>query len=1374
MLGLDGLGVEDNHELNILVLKRLNMRSVIFIFALSLIFSLFVNLAFAETKNDSIYFPPQLRDWLEWVEQRQPEYACPFVSENKKQCVWYTKLVLDVSETSGRFLLDVWLDKPSEVILPGGGNAGVVEASLMKKSSLNLYQENSKPVVFLPKWENQIEGSFKWNRMPDYIEIPQGVALVELKINGSKIDLLRKSAEDRIWLKQTKAEEKENIEDKVNVQISRKLVDAVPLLLETILHLEISGRSREIFLGKVLPLGFEPYAVSSQLGYSFSDKHELSIQAFAGSYEIQIKSAALNNVKNIQLPSRVNFDLVDFNKKEFWAFQADTILRTVAISGAKAVDASRTWVPSDWQSLPIYVLEDNAQITINETRRGEKENKLNDLNLDRSLYLDLDSIDWSVRDVINGELYNSWRLNANDILQLQSIQINGQKQVITRDPATNLQGLEIRSRKVSLDVAARVSSSFVFPAVIPASGWAHDLNSARLTINLPPGWNLLHVTGAEHSTNTWTSSWTLLDFFVVLLCAVAMFKLFSPVWGVVTITALVLSHDQNLAPFYVWFHLLAAVALLRVLPAGKLEKIVRTYFYCTIVFVSLLLAYYCIDEITTALFPQTGSIHQPSFYSPNSARAPQWKIGKTLPMKSKEAESLSIPSDEYNNALVAESSALGADVQTGVELDESDSNAQTQIGLETPNWSWKSWSFRWDSPVEKERMLSLYLLSPKMSLVVSLIRIIALLSLILPFVRSIKLPKANAVSVLLLCCACFSTSLSYAQTFPPKDLLDEVAKRLEQNRCRGVCTTALSSKLLIHGDDVVFETKVSSRETGVYRIPGTLDVMQIKSIELDSSPAAALSLQDKGSIAVRLTEGIHTLRVIASFGGKVSFDLVFFDSPGYLEVDADDWTIEGLNPFGMLQGNLRLNKKVEQSEAKAAKDRVANISLPVIAIIKRKLMLGVKWQLETTLSLLGNPNSAITLKVPLLDGESVFSPTVKQEGKFAIVSLPYGQTLISWNSAFLERNNFSLTAVESKEFVEHWTLACAQMWQCKISGLNPIRTTLSDKQNYEWRPWGGEKIDVSVIKPLAVEGILSSINNVKVSHYPGEQILRTEINFQTKSSINGQHTIILPLGAIIEYFKVNGEDSPIDYVDSKLQAPIHVGQTDIALAFKLSESISMYQRFPEVKLGLPASNIETSIHYPKNRWLLLCGGDAWGPVVLFWVYLVFILIFAYLLSYIPNSPLSFLQWGLLSLGLLRLPIYLAIIPVFTFFAFAYRKQVTLESRQAFNLGQIILTILTYYSLRLFYSAIYLGLIIAPNMNIKGNHSIDSMLNWYVDFAFENLTSPWLISVPTYVYHIIMMFWSLWLALSLVSWAPWAWQCFSKNGFWKSKNRLIDV
>jgi membrane protein YdbS with pleckstrin-like domain len=49
-----------------------------------------------------------------------------------------------------------------------------------------------------------------------------------------------------------------------------------------------------------------------------------------------------------------------------------------------------------------------------------------------------------------------------------------------------------------------------------------------------------------------------------------------------------------------------------------------------------------------------------------------------------------------------------------------------------------------------------------------------------------------------------------------------------------------------------------------------------------------------------------------------------------------------------------------------------------------------------------------------------------------------------------------------------------------------------------------------------------------------------------------------------------------------------------------------------------------------------------------------------------------------------------------------------------------------------------------------------------------MPQPWVLSLPLFVFRILMLLWALWLAYSLLKWLRWCWQCFTEGGIWKKK------
>ena len=82
-------------------------------------------------------------------------------------------------------------------------------------------------------------------------------------------------------------------------------------------------------------------------------------------------------------------------------------------------------------------------------------------------------------------------------------------------------------------------------------------------------------------------------------------------------------------------------------------------------------------------------------------------------------------------------------------------------------------------------------------------------------------------------------------------------------------------------------------------------------------------------------------------------------------------------------------------------------------------------------------------------------------------------------------------------------------------------------------------------------------------------------------------------------------------------------------------------------------------------------------------------------------------------------------------------------------------------------SIHQGLLGYPDMQIAGNNSSSYYLNWYQDRVTDALPQPWIFSVSIIWYRVLMLAWALWLAMAVIRWSKWAWQCYSTEGLWKS-------
>ena len=195
-----------------------------------------------------------------------------------------------------------------------------------------------------------------------------------------------------------------------------------------------------------------------------------------------------------------------------------------------------------------------------------------------------------------------------------------------------------------------------------------------------------------------------------------------------------------------------------------------------------------------------------------------------------------------------------------------------------------------------------------------------------------------------------------------------------------------------------------------------------------------------------------------------------------------------------------------------------------------------------------------------------------------------------------------------------------------------------------------------------------------------------------------------------------------------------------------------------------------TVFAPAGAWIAR-SLPATEPAVLFWSLLAVSLLASIALGRVPLTPLRARHWFLLSLGLTQAPLPISILIVAWLFALGWRKQRGATApRRAFNLLQVVLAAATLAALAGLFWSITNGLLGLPEMQISGNGSSASNLQWYLDRSGEVLPRPWVLSVPLFLYRLAMLAWALWLAQALLRWLKWGWGCYSEGGLWRPRQK----
>jgi hypothetical protein len=1325
--------------------------------------------------------PPELRPWVPWVLDQVPDLGCVHV-RGQAVCVWPGRLRLALGAAGGGFALEVHADRESDLRLPGSAEAWPLDVSLDGRA-IPLFDRGSTPRLRLPEGRHRVAGRFVWSRMPESLQVPPEIALVDLSLDGRAVPRPRREAGGLLWLR-ARADAGVGEADSLRLQVFRHVEDGIPLFVETRLQLEVAGRARETTLSGALLPGTTAVGVSGGLPARVEDGG-LRVQVRPGTYTVSVLARVDGRPDALECPKPQRAGGAAWPGREVWVFAANETLRQVELSGPAPIDPSRTELPTEWRNLPAFLLEPGGRLVLKTVRRGQPEAAPDALQLTRVLWLDPDGRAASVRDVFSGTLHSATRLDLLPPATLGRVASFGEDQLVTENPRTNASGVELRRADVGLEADSRL----VLGGPLAAVGWSSGVDELHATLNLPPGWSVLAASGVDSFPGTWTSRFSLLSFFFILLVAFGVHRLFGTGPALLAAATLVLTQGEAGAPFLVWLSLICAIALRRVAPEGRLGSLGRIWYLASALILLLLLLPFARDQVKDALFPQVAS-PAPGFpvtaevaggVPGGVAGAAVGDVAKTRAARpaalaatpERMADQPQAAREEAEDKLenMAKQSALSsgrAGYAQYVQL-EQDPKAVLQTGPGVPSWSWHRYSLGWTGPVSRDQRMRVFLAPPGLNRALTGLRLVlvGLLTWLLLSGRWPRLPRRAAAEAFPVAAALGALLLlapeARAQSgTPPADILEELKRRLTRPpACEPACVTTPELLLRLSSGQLAVSAEVQAAADGTWPVPGPLASWAAADLRLDGAPAAAVALLQDGFLHVRLSPGVHRLQAWGPAPAGDSFTLQLAALPKRARADAPGWEVSGLRADGPPAGSILFARQLKGPAA-----AVAEGQYPPWLQVTRTLRFGVTWTLETRVERVTPLGTPVAVRVPLLAGEAPTRADLTVERGSAAVSLGRDERQTSWQSTLEQTQKLALQAPAGRPWSEVWRLECSAIWSCAAGGLDPVTRFADGVYAPEFRPWPGESLQVALARPQGVEGQTLTLDAVSLVASPGTRVERASLTISARSSREQPLVLGLPKDAEVQQVTLDGSERPARPEQGRLRVTVPSGTHRLEVLWQQPRGIGLMYGVPRVELSSPAVNVTEQLNLPPSRWLLATWGPAWGPAVLFWPYLVFLLAVALALGRIGASPLSSLEWALLGLGLSQVPAIAALVVAGFVLALAQRRRRLSRGAFAFDLVQIALVVWALVSLGIVYAAIHTGLLFRPDMQVAGNGSSDTVLRWYADRVSGGTPATGVLSLPLWVYRVLMLAWALWLAASLVRAVGWGWRAFGEGGFWR--------
>ena len=1221
--------------------------------------------------------PEPLKAWVPWVMHDEPRWQCPhpFDEAQHRTCVWPGVLQLQVDNRGGRFS-QVWHAVHEDwVALPGEAKWWPQDVVLDGKAVAVLSREGV-PSVRLPVGTHRLEGQWAWPTMPESLALPKQAALLQLSLAGRQVGEPVRDDDNRVWLGRQQSSEGA-VEDQAQIRIYRLLEDGIPVRLNTRLHLEVSGQSREIVVPRGLLPEWVPQELQSPLPVILAPDGSLRLQARPGVWDLNLVARHPGRVSSLTLPPQAAPQSDSAGSvgsgvanEEVWVFQAAPALRSVSIEGPPSVDPQQTTLPAEWRHLPAFLMTPQAKLEINEKRRGDVGLSSDQLSLTRRVWLSFDGQAMTFHDRINGRINQATRLELSAPGQLGRADINSQDQLITIG-ASGLTGLELRRGELNLS-ADSVSTEVT--RAMPAVGWRQDFERVSMQLSLPAGWRLWHAAGVDRADGAWMGRWNLLAFFAVLMISLTVGRLWGWVVGCAAFVMLVLSYYEPSFPLWIWAPLLATAALFRVMPDSlALAKSVMRWGYAASLLVLLLLsAQFAIFQVRSALYPVLEKPHIDLVQQSPQDDATLRAVAVPAPVASPSAEVVPMASSDETPSLTqaaqgqqrpllsrASSPKISSDVYQQAYRNV-DPNAKVQTGPGLPTWSWHTYQLQWDGPVLRDQVLSLWLSPPWVQKLLTVIRLALLGWLLMVLARQVlrrlpasphgadpmsPVPPATAAASLavplLTGLTLMSAALTWspelqAKTLPPpdvvlnvpaqgaspalwphQDLLNELKTKLTSDPdCLPQCAELSRLTVFAAGSVLRLSLDIDADRQTAIPVPGGLKYWVPREVRANGQPEA-LARDEQGRLWLLVSPGHQRVDLIGELPPRDTVQLPLPLKPRQVQVNAPGWSVEGLLD-DQVADTFQLTRQSKIEAAAAAK--LGTPALPAFLHVERKLYLDLVWRVETTVrreSPMGVPALA---QIPLLPGEAVTSANVIVKDNKVLVNLGPNSDALSWTSSLTPSTSLSLAAGVPSDpsqtpWAETWSVNASTLWHLDLIGLAPSASepSVSDSA-WVFYPWPGETLQLNIARPQAVAGQTLTIDRSQLIAKPGARATDYTLTLSLRSSRGLDHNLTLPEGATLQSVQIDGQARPLQLQGRTLTLPVSPGKQNVTISWRLDSEMASLFRTSQAALNLVSVNHNMLVLVPSNRWLLWAQGPGIGPAILFWGVLLVLLLAGWVLS----------------------------------------------------------------------------------------------------------------------------------------------------------------
>lgn len=1389
-----------------------------FITVLSVVF--WISLAHAE--ND-IYIPESLEPWVDWVLEDNPFFACPVRATDgvRLNCIWVRETNIDVlrGQTFGaKFELKVHAFAESSLQLPFSQSFKPQNVRL-NGQEVALGGGNSAPEVLVPIGSHTLIGDLVWTEEsePRYLEIPRS-GIVRLSIDSEQVTHPSlQGGGSRLWFSNeiTDTPTTTKTPDTELVRVFRHFIDDIPQTQTTYIRVTITGNPRTLDFGKVISDEYEITNLSSRWPAILSNDGNLVVQVSPGSNDIQINARATDQLSSFSYEkiSPIWPDL------EYWGIQPMHHLRIIRMEGAPRTDLSQVNAPSRMRRTSGFVLAEDDELELIEEQRGSVQPYASMFGISRDIWLNFKGDFYTVADSIRTDVASAQQVAST--IPLGEVRVNGNARLIVYDDSSEdqLTSIYLKPEDEYLSSISKVSRA----EPLSPNTWSVEAESLNARLHLPPGWMMLWSNGIDEVEGSWLSKWGIWDVFIVLLLLCLVWGLGGWKWTAIVAATVLISYQLDNAPTFGWVVLAAMCYAMKAIKHVKLNQVVTLSFWVVFFVVSIVCIYHATMSMRNAIHPQLAA-ESPTFEQRvASALERRYTAEEIVQMGASDLSDFFRRIPEQFNSTTPQTStsfATGDEemeeiVTTGTYMPTTDPTARIsqtpkvvttgsrinlgedsdsylgllsaeprtydptlpiaiQTGPGRPIWQWQTATLSWDGPVAQDQKMTLVLMGPWFTRLLYLFSAFATLLVLAYFlylkVPGIKncvktvLPGTSGVASLVFLAMLFNPQDAQAD-IPDADLLKELESRLlALPDCLNECAYLEEAKVTLTDGVLTIAMQIHAEDRVAIPLPSENNTWNL--IDLRQGTNQLPLLRERSRLYTLLDEGVHNIVLTANITGLDQFDVAFELIPGHLAIDAPNWRIEGLIRGQVDDRKLTFYRENSDEQIVSTSEITTNFApleiTPYVSVL-RQIVLSYEPTIITRVARVAPYSDEFTVRIPLLPNEQVTTASMSVEGEHMVVNLRANQGSITWESKLIVDSTITLSAPPIAERTERWSIVGSDFWSYDYEGIVPI----DEGDNHTmFVPRSNEVLQVDVQQTQPVPGESITISNVNAFHEVGSQSTSTDLKLFILASQPGDIEITLPENANIESLMF-GEEFQSLPSNNVVLVPVQPGNHLYTLNWKTDRGISLAYSPPSASLSQPAVNTSTDIQLPENRWILWLAGSSLGTTVAFWSVLVGVLLAAVVVSKIPSFALSTRDAVILAGGASLVDLKVLVVVGIWFLAIWFKSRTKEEIVRPwlYRLEQLVLTGITLLVLYVLVSTIVTALTNDPNMYIVSAKYYNDWFTWFSDEITGEVPSPWILSVPMWVYLVLILAWVMWLVFTLLKWMRAWWESLKTPVLW---------